>query len=65
MLVSNALQVTKTKKLLIKIPIRKINNNLIKPSSEGDFYGVRQESGDVITEDTPLRKFMPPQVKNE
>ena len=39
-----------------------IHNDLIKAPSKGDFSGSRSESVEVITRDTSLRKYMPPQV---
>ena len=53
----------KTQKLRIKIPIRKLHNDLIKPPSEGGFYGARSESGDVIIIYLYPIRYMPYQVK--
>ena len=58
-------EVIKTQKLLIKIPIRELNRNLIKPPSEGGFAKAISESGGVIIGYTSLRRYIPPQVKNE
>ena len=54
-------KVIKTHKLIIQIKIREQHNDLIKPSSEGGFAGVRLEPGDVIIGDTLLGSSMPPQ----
>ena len=54
----------KTQKLLIQVPNRELHNNLIKYPPEGDFYGTRSESGDVIIGDSSLRRYMTPRVKN-
>ena len=50
----------KTKQLFIQIPIRKLQNYLIKNSSEGGFGGARSESGDVIIKYSSLRTYVPP-----
>ena len=43
--------------------MRELHNELINPPSEGIFDGAILESGEVIIADTPIRKYMPPQVK--
>ena len=40
------------KKSLIKILIRELHNDLIKPPSEDSFCGTISESGEVIIRDT-------------
>ena len=54
-------EVTKTEKLIIQIPTRELNNDLIKPPSEGGFSGSISESGELIIGDTLLIKYIPPQ----
>ena len=48
----------RAKKLLIQIPIIKLNNGLIKTPSEGDFYSARLEYGEVIIGYTQLKQFI-------
>ena len=54
-------KIIKSQKLLIQIPIRELQNSLIKPPSESVFSGARLESDEVITGDTLLRKYVTPQ----
>ena len=40
-----------------------INNDSIRPPSEGNFSGERSESGEIVISDTSLRRYMSLQVK--
>ena len=42
-----------------------INNDSIRPPSEGDFSGERSESGEIVISNTSLRRYMSLQVKKD
>ena len=52
----------RVKNILIQGPIKKLHNDILKPSSEVSFVGARLELGYIINLDTLLIKYISPQV---
>ena len=64
LLIKNRLGVkTPVPKLLLRIPVHELHNDMIKPVSEGGFSLARNPEGKVIISDTSLRKHLPPQLR--
>ena len=49
-------------KLLLRIPVRELHNDLIKPVEEGGFALARNDKGEVQMSDTSLHDHLPPQL---
>ena len=63
LLIKNRLGVkTPVPKLLLRIPVHELHNDMIKPVSEGGFALAQNPEGKVIISDTSLRKHLPPQL---
>ena len=53
---------TPVPKLLLRIPVCELHNDMIKPVSEGGFGLAHNFAGEVQTSDTSLCKHLPPQL---
>ena len=53
----------KKQKHLPQISVRELHNDMILPSSEGDFSGARTSDGNICIGYTLLRKYMPKYIK--
>ena len=53
----------KKQKYLPQISVRDLHNDMVLPSSQGDFYGARTIDGNICIGDTSLRNYMPEYIK--
>ena len=53
---------TPAPKLLLRIPVRELHNDMIKPVSEGGFALAHKSAGEVQISDTSLHNHLPPQL---
>ena len=44
---------------MLKMPIRDLNNYLLKPKDKGGFLFAREKNGSVIISDTTIRNLLP------
>ncbi len=50
-------------KLLLEIPVRELQNDMLLPVNKGGFAGALDESGAIIISDTTLRKLLPKELR--
>jgi hypothetical protein len=49
-------------KLILKIPVRKLHNDMLLPVNKGGFAGAFDESGAPIISDSTLQKLLPKEL---